>query len=282
MTAPDRVPPPERVPLGQAFRRALKLLLPALALVIAIGFLPAVPLDSPIAQAAVWVADSGSAKVEPWIALLLLLIVVTRPGLALRTRVFEGVVLLGVLLLALGGMSLVNEHLIKPAMAIPRPNIIALAEQGVLGLNPDDFYALGDKPVRSAYLAERLNDPRAPALAEIVREHWVIETGYSFPSGHSLAAMTFAAFFSTLGLSYLDQRRRRLIFFVLPIWALAVIASRPLLRVHSAFDIGVGACEGLVIGLASVMLARWLIERVLRIGESTQPPVGGASNGKVR
>ncbi len=254
-------------------------MIPAFAIVIGIGFLPAIALDGWLARVAVWVADSGSAKIEPWVALALLAIVVTRPGLALRTRGFEAVVLIGLLLIGLGGMSYANEHLIKPTMAIPRPNIVALAEQGVLGLSPDEFYALGDKPVRSAYLAERLADPSAPELADEVREHWVTETGYSFPSGHSLAAMTFSAFFLTLALSYLDQRRRRLVFLILPAWALAVIASRPLLRVHSALDIAVGAGEGLVIGLLTVMLARWLIELP---GARTHSPVGGASSGSVR
>lgn len=251
------------VPLRAALRRALWIMLPAFLLVVALGaFVPAIPLDGWLASAAVRVADSGSAKVEPVVALILLAIVITRPGLAMRTRVFEGVVLLGLLMVALGGMAWANEHLIKPTLAIPRPNIVALAEQGVLGMNPADFYALGDKPERSAYLAERLADPRTPALAESVREHWVAETGYSFPSGHSLAAMTFATFFLTLALSYLDRRRRRVVFLILPAWALAVIASRPLLRVHSALDIAFGAFEGLVVGLIAVALARWIVERV--------------------
>lgn len=259
----------ERVPLREALGRSLKILLPALALVIAIGFLPAIDLDGSMARAAVWAADAGGTYVVPWIALVLLTIVVTRPGLATRTRMIEAVVLLGLLLVALGGMSFANEHFIKPAMAIPRPNIVALADLGVLGVSADEFYALGDKPERSAFLAERIGDVRTPALGDEVREHWLLETGYSFPSGHSLAAMTFAAFFLTLAISYLDQRRRQLVFLLLPVWALAVIASRPLLRVHSALDIGVGAFEGLVIGLLSVALGRWLIDR-------NHSPVSGA------
>lgn len=250
-------------PSSDALRRSLWIMLIAFLLVASLGaFLPPIPLDGPLAIAAVYVADSGSATIEPIVALVLLTIVITRPGLALRTRAFEGVVLLGLLVLALGGMAWTNEHLIKPTLAIPRPNIVALAEQGVLGMNPADFYALGDKPERSAYLAERLAHPAAPPLAEPVREHWVTETGYSFPSGHSLAAMTFSAFFLTLALSYLDQRRRRVVFLLLPAWALAVIASRPLLRVHSPLDIAFGAFEGLVVGLLAVGLARWILDRV--------------------
>jgi phosphatidylglycerophosphatase B len=273
------------VPMREAFGRSLKFLLPALALVIAIGFLPAVALDGSLARGAVWAADAGGTKVVPAVALILIAIVVTRPGLTMRTRVLETVVLLGLLLVSLGAMSFANEHFIKPAMAIPRPNIVELAELGVLGMNPDEFYALGDKPERSAFLAERLGDPRTPSLAAEVREHWVIETGYSFPSGHSLAAMTFAAFFLTLGFSYLDKRRRQVLFLLLPVWALAVIASRPLLRVHSALDIAVGAFEGLVIGLASVLVARWVIDRKSGqdLGrEAGYSPVGGASSGSVR
>ncbi len=252
---------PSALPRRQAFSRSLAILGPCLLLVLCIGWLPPISLDSSIAEAAVLVAETGSHRIVPWIALVLLAILISRPRLSAKRRALEALTLLGLLLVALAAMAWLNEHTIKPIAAVPRPNIVELSDSGVLGVEPHEFYAIGDKPERSAYLAERLDHPKAPPLAPAVREHWVEETGYSFPSGHSLAAMTFSAFFLTLALSYLDRRRRMAIFVLLGPWALAVITSRPLLRVHWPTDVAFGAVEGLVLGLAAAFIGRMLLDR---------------------
>lgn len=45
-------------------------------------------------------------------------------------------------------------------------------------------------------------EPPPVELAPAVRRHWIQETGYSFPSGHSFAAVFFATFFLAMGVSY--------------------------------------------------------------------------------
>ncbi len=96
---------------------------------------------------------------------------------------------------------------------------------------------------------------------EAVREHWVHETGFSFPSGHSIASMTFASYFFILGLTMV-QRQRHWAFGILPLWALGVCASRPLLFVHTWIDVSVGGALGTLAGLASFVLARAILRRL--------------------
>ena len=256
---PESTPPSAR----RTKVRTLALILGPAYLLVLLAFLtPQVALDGGLGKAAVAVADSGSVHWLPTISVALLLVVISRPGLEIGRRLREGLSLLGCLLVFLAAMAWANEHLIKPAVAVPRPDIIALAESGQLGMDPATFYGLGDKAARRVYLGPRLDALLADGelqLAPAVRDHWVEETGYSFPSGHALAAMTFAAFFVAVGLWWLSGWRL-ILTLATPAWALAVIHSRPILRVHSAFDVSVGAAEGLVVGLLAFILARLLIE----------------------
>lgn len=263
-----RAPAIEPTTRGSLARTLALVLAPTYLLVLATFLLPPIPLDSWLARASVVVADSGSVRVLPFVTVAALILVVSRPGVELRRRFVEGLILLLCLLTFLGAMAWANEHAIKPAAAVARPNILALAEDGTLALEADDFYALGDKQDRRLHLEAHLDALDEP-LAPTVRAHWIEETGYSFPSGHSLAAMTFASFFLAIGLVWMTGWRRALVF-CFPAWALLVIYSRPLLRVHSPLDVSVGALEGLVVGLGAFLLARWLIE-------GREPPIDAAS-----
>lgn len=226
------------------------------ALVIAIAYLgvlssaalPEVPLDGYLAVLAVRISDSGSWQQLPLLATVMVLVVVSRPGLDMRRRALEGAAIIAVLLVILAGNAELNESVIKPAFAIPRPNLTTLADQGALGLGVDDFYALGDKQARRDYLGPRLAELAEPRLAPIVREHWIIETGYSFPSGHATASMTFASLMLAIGLRWTSGWRRVLTMLV-PLWAVAVALARPLLRVHTNIDVSFGAAVGIGLGV---------------------------------
>src|SRR6185436_8236458 len=91
-----------------------------------------------------------------------------------------------------------------------------------------------------------------------VRGHWIAETGYSFPSGHSFSAMLFATYFLALGLTYFSGRRLW-VFYLLAVWAVAVCFSRPILRVHSPTDVCVGAIEGVLAGVLAFLLVRGIL-----------------------
>jgi phosphatidylglycerophosphatase B len=241
------------------------------ALVVAIAYLgvlssfalPDIALDGWLAALAVRISDSASWQQLPYLVTAMVLVVISRPGLDTRRRALEAAALIVVLVVILAGNAQLNESVIKPAFAIPRPNLVALADQGALGLGVDEFYALGDKQARRDWLAPRLTELTEPRLAPIVREHWAIETGYSFPSGHATASMTFASLMYAVGLRWTSGWRRTLTM-LLPIWAVAVVLTRPLLRVHTYLDVSFGAAVGIGLGVFGFAALHVLFERRAR------------------
>lgn len=239
-----------------------------LALVLALAYLgvltsfvvPEIPLDGWLATLAVRISDTSSWQQLPFVALALVIVVVSRPGLDSRRRALEAAAIVMIMLVVLAGNAELNEQVIKPSFAVPRPNLVGLADSGALGLGVDEFYALGDKQARREWLAPRLAELTEPRLAAIVREHWAIETGYSFPSGHATASMTFASLMVAIGLSWTVGWRRVLVL-LLPIWAVAVALTRPLLRVHTDVDVSVGAAVGIGLGVTGFALMRVMFER---------------------
>jgi phosphatidylglycerophosphatase B len=251
-------------PVKDVLWRLPRLLLPAGALagmtyaVPALNPAEATPLDltGPLALAAYWVAESGGVFGIPVLGAVMIALLISRPGVSRKQRTREALVVALVLGAVLGGGAYLNEHLVKPAFKVPRPNILELAERPpdapALGMSAEAFYALPDK-ARSDHL-EGVLTPGA-GLHERVRAHWIAETGYSFPSGHSFSAMTFATFFLAMGLSYF-AKGRLWVFHLLVLWAVAVCFSRPILRVHSPTDVCVGALQGIVAGILAFLLAR--------------------------
>ena len=69
-----------------------------------------------------------------------------------------------------------------------------------------------------------------------------------------------------LALSFLARRRILMVYLLVP-WSILVCYSRPILRVHSAIDITVGAVVGIVLGGIAFILIRFLLDR------SPQEPV---------
>lgn len=229
--------------------------------------LPAEPiaLDGALALVVLRVSDMATWTVLPPLCVLAVAVLASRPGLSARRRAVEAGAILMVMGVTLAGNAMLNEHVVKPALAAPRPNIVALVEAGELGAaidTPADFYALGDKQARRDFLAGELDDLRTPALSEPVRVHWIHETGYSMPSGHATAAVTFAAMMVGLALAWAQGWRRAVFVWGSPAWALAVVYTRPLLRVHTALDVTLGTLAGLVWGLVSVAVIVWLAERL--------------------
>ena len=163
-----------------------------------------------------------------------------------------------------GGGAALNEHGLKAQLKIPRPNLTWLSGEngsGPLGMTANDFYQTGDKQARSGLLQTVLSHVPVPVpLSAPVEAHWVEETGYSLPSGHSFAAMFFATFFLLLAVTHIRTKSICLFYALLP-WALALCYSRPILRVHTPADVAIGAVQGLVIGLIAWTVARMLIRK---------------------
>jgi membrane-associated phospholipid phosphatase len=242
-------------------RLVAALLLPVAALLSLAALLPPLDLDGGLSVAAYYVAASGG----PWSWLTLLaciLFMIARPGVSGRQRLQEASLVAAVMAAVVGGGFLLNEHGIKAVIGVPRPNIQQLARAGALGMSPQEFYALPGKDPRRDHLRARLTDPAFDAvpLNDLVRGHWIEETGFSFPSSHSLGSMGIAAFFLAFALSCRCPGRRAF-GALLVVWAAAVCLSRPVLRVHSAADICFGALEGTVLGLLAFALVRSILSR---------------------
>ena len=206
-----------------------------------------------------WLTVSAGKYGIPLVGVVMLLLLNRAHAQRWRQRRAELVSIGGLLLVALSLVSLLNEHVIKPGFQVYRPNILQLAsnppEQPALKISAADFYALPDKDARSDYLSRVLNavDYNGPELQPMLKSHWIQETGYSFPSGHTTAATALASFFLALALGRF--RGRKLIpYLVLPLWVLLVAWSRIVLQVHTTFDVLAGAAQGLLVGL----LTWWL------------------------
>lgn len=225
--------------------------------------LPEIALDTSLADAVVQVTDTGTWPQLGIIALVVVLVLSVRPEPEPRRRAREAVVLALTLPIALAGNGLLNEHVVKPAFGIPRPNIVTLAEDGVLGPDIPDaetFYAVGDKQARRDLLGDRLTPTTTPDLSERVRAHWIHETGYSFPSGHTSASVTFAILIAALGLRWLHGWRRIAAVYVIPVWAIVVVYSRPLLEVHRAVDVIAGTLVGFLWGVLAFAIVQRVVE----------------------
>ena len=226
-------------------------------------FIPRIDLTSPLALTACWIAESGGTRGTPVIGIGITCVLLSRSGLTWKERVLEFLVIFLSLAALFGGAAYLNEFVVKPRFAVPRPNIVELAtlppDTPVLKMTAKEFYAMPDKAARSEYLKEVLTQTGAPPMHDVIRRHWIKETGYSFPSGHSFSAMLLATTFLALGLT--DFSGRRLwVFYSVAVWAVAVCGSRVILRVHSPTDVCVGGFEGIFGGVLCFLLVRRCLE----------------------
>jgi len=225
---------------------------------------PYFDLTQTFSQVAYWLSESGGKFGAPIVAVLMLMLLVTRVGTTNQRRWMEASIVVLVVVIFAGGGAALNEYFVKTQLKIPRPNIIWLAGEngsGPLGMTPENFYEIGNKEARGEVLAKVLNGETTPVpLSSSIEAHWIAETGYSLPSGHSFSAMFFATFLLAIAATYLTTKRRWLFYALLP-WALAVCYSRPILRVHTPTDITIGGLQGLVLGLMAWAIAQMLIRR---------------------
>lgn len=237
-----------------------RFVLPACAALPLTYLLPKLRLDGAPALLAYWISESGSKFAIPVIVVVMTGLVVGRHGVAGKRRLSETALIVIVLSLFLGGGAYLNEHLIKPRLAVPRPNILELADVGALDMTVEAFYNLSDKQTRSRHLRSVLTDERFDAveLHPLIREHWIRESGFSLPSGHSISAMLCATFFLAMGISLFVGRMRWPFYLLVP-WAILVCYSRPILQVHSTTDISLGGLEGAVLGALSFILVRGIL-----------------------
>lgn len=244
-------------------RQSLLGMLPAAAmLALAFGF-QTFHLDTRLSAWIVRWTNTGDVLGVSLLGLAMAMLLSFRKPLPWCRRLQALAIHILVLALLQGGGALINEYVIKPAVAVPRPNIMLLAEDGALGMSAEQFYSTLNRQVRGAHLEEVLTDPdlNAITLSAPVRDHWIHETGYSMPSGHAFSAMLLATYFLSMGSALVKTRRRR-VFGLLPMWAILVGWSRVSLMVHRPVDVVVGGLTGIVLGTLAIILAYCLLLQV--------------------
>jgi phosphatidylglycerophosphatase B len=194
----------------------------------------------------------------------MLVLLATRRGVTLHRRWKEAGIAVLIAALCGGGGAALIEYIIKEQLKIPRPNIVWLAGEdgsGPLGMTPERFYESENKETRSELLKKALSTaPRPVPLRSSIETHWIEETGYSFPSGHSFSGLFFTTFLLMMAATYLNAKRLWICYVLLP-WGLAVCYSRSILRMHTPADITVGGFLGLAAGIMAWAAARMLIRK---------------------
>ncbi|ADP12688.1 phosphatidylglycerophosphatase B [Erwinia sp. Ejp617] len=152
------------------------------------------------------------------------------------------------------------KSMIKAHVQEPRPYVMWLAEKQAI--DQQQFYAHKRAERSEIVRAAVANDNLIPVW---LKQHWAFETGFAFPSGHTM----FAATWALLGAALLWPRRRYTSVIILMGWATAVMASRLLLGMHWPRDLIVST---LLSGLL-VTLAAWVAQHLcgplsLQPGES--------------
>jgi phosphatidylglycerophosphatase B len=151
------------------------------------------------------------------------------------------------LILIIGSFAFVNEHILKKAMKSPRPSHTYVVERSGNTLTLESFYNLpGDE--RGKALKEVITK-RSTEFKDIsvkVLDHWVEESGYSFPSGHSFNAFLLA-FVLSYCLRYSRSSTGRKLYFIPLLWALLIAISRVAIGAHTKWDVSFGAMVGIAV-----------------------------------
>jgi len=162
----------------------------------------------------------------------------------LRAAIMLFAILAGVILIGQGLKSWVKDQVQEP-----RPFVVWLEKTHHVPVN--DFYHLKRKE-RGELVKEQLTEQQA--VPTFLRKHWQKETGFAFPSGHTM----FAASWALLGVGLLWPRRRTFTIAILLVWATGVMGSRLLLGMHWPRDLVVATLMSWLL----ITCATWLAQRV--------------------
>lgn len=140
------------------------------------------------------------------------------------------------------------KSVIKERLQEPRPFVLWLEKQ--YQVDERYFYSLPND-ARAELVGKQLRGQQQ--IPDWLRNHWQFETGFAFPSGHTL----FAATWALLAVGLLWVRRHYKTVVVLMIWAIGVMGSRLALGMHWPQDL----IAATVIAWALVVVACSLAQR---------------------
>lgn len=120
------------------------------------------------------------------------------------------------------------KSIVKESVEEPRPFVIWLEDE--YQIDDEYFYNLPRKQRAEIIHNQLVNDTRVP---DWLKAHWENETGYAFPSGHTLFTTTWAL----LGIVLLWPKKRYVSVTLLIVWSMIVAGSRLVLGMHWPLDL---------------------------------------------
>ncbi|EEQ05096.1 phosphatidylglycerophosphatase B [Yersinia bercovieri] len=156
------------------------------------------------------------------------------------------------LLVILGGVIIVGQgvkSLIKEQVQAPRPFVVWLEAEH--HIEDSYFYSL-PRAERSALVKQQLENQSL--IPPWLSRHWQFETGFAFPSGHTV----FAASWALLAVGLLWPRRHYKTVIILMLWAQAVMMSRLVLGMHWPRDlVAATLISGLLVAMVCGLVQLW-------------------------
>lgn len=157
-----------------------------------------------------------------------------------------GVILAGAMLLGQGIKSIVKNY-----MSESRPFVLWIEKK--YAIEDHYFYSLPRPERRELINTQLINSNEIP---QWLREYWRTETGYAFPSGHTVFATTWAYMIMLL----VGFRRHYLLTSMIIGWAVLIELSRLSLGMHHPIDLILGSLLGFWVALITSFCAiRWHI-----------------------
>ncbi len=149
------------------------------------------------------------------------------------------------LCILLASFALFNEYVTKNILKLPRPSYTFVAEQSGINFKMNALYDLNEQDRKQ--LLRCIIDSQSEKFSNIdskVLNHWVAESGYSFPSGHSFNAFLLS-FIMAFSMHHSKNKTARLLYVLPFIWAFMVGISRVAIGAHTPLDVSFGAAMGL-------------------------------------
>ena len=184
------------------------------------------------------VTESGSA---PYFALLTSLIFAI--WLSMRCKKLQHhwvIIFLSVFLLQ--GSTQIIKSTIKVLWEEPRPYMSYVVDQGV---DIESFYEHSRKE-RGVIIKQAIKDD--PITPSWLKSHWQTETGYSFPSGHTM----FAAMWAFIIIGFMTRERdpkTAIAITIMTLWAGLMMVSRLRLGMHFPIDLFVSIIVAYIVAL---------------------------------
>ena len=141
-----------------------------------------------------------------------------------------------------------NEHITKPLVSAARPSHLVIFSRSNWPDEAEHFYEK-TKEERRLVLQGIIskNDSNFKDIHPLVKAHWVEESGFSFPSGHSFNSWMIAVVLSYSILQLRVRKSLRKFYWIPFLWASLVALSRVMLGAHTILDVSVGSLMGILV-----------------------------------